>query len=77
MGYKCSEGASTESCFSKAKEFLQSISHILKDQVYGENYKFSNDPLFFMQHFGDQDFEFFFSVNPLATFCLYLECLHL
>ncbi|KAL8123865.1 hypothetical protein AgCh_011749 [Apium graveolens] len=33
MGYKCTEGASTESCFSKANEFLQSTSHILKDQV--------------------------------------------
>lgn len=49
MGYKCSEGASTESCFSKANEFLQSISHILKDQVDGKNYKFS--PLFFLQNF--------------------------
>ncbi|KAK1357513.1 hypothetical protein POM88_050769 [Heracleum sosnowskyi] len=37
MGYKCSEGASTESCFSKANDFLQSISQILKDQVYDKS----------------------------------------
>lgn len=54
MGYKCSEGASTESCFAKANDFVQSISHLIKNHVDGEKYNFSNDPLIVMQSFDNQ-----------------------
>lgn len=37
MGCKCIEGASTELCFYKANEFVQSISLLLKNHVDGEN----------------------------------------